>query len=207
MPTWAAAFAVLTLAGLFPQEVTELHNLAKADELNNAVRAGSLSEVLNLLNQGADVNGRNSLGSTPLLEATWSGNLEIAQILLAHGADVNARRLQVVGTSGVTPLQYSVLVGRTPFVKLLLQHDARVDLTDRNGQTVLHVAAARGNVPITQLLLDAHANLNATDREQNTPLDYAIMHGQSATAPILNASTRATAANRCTKPACSAAPS
>ena len=49
------------------------------DRLHAAVRAGNVAEVRQVLAAGADVNARDSLGGTPLLDAAWSGNLEITK--------------------------------------------------------------------------------------------------------------------------------
>ena len=152
------------------------------EELHAAVRLGNLPEVQRLITAGTPVDARDTLGSTPLLEAVWAGQSEIAEFLLSHGADPNAHHTE----AGSTPLQYAVLTGRVRLVQLLLKSGAHVEGTFRDSQSLLHVAAAHGSVPIIDLLADANADLQALDANGNTPLDSAVLHGQlSAVAALL----------------------
>ena len=143
-----------------------------AEALHAAVRAGDLGEVERLIVAGTDVNARDALGSTPLLDAAWAGNEGITSLLLAHGADVNAQHKE----AGSTALQYAVLTGRAGVARILLKAGARVDVNYRGGQSVLHVAASHGNPELVELLLAAHAEVTAVDANGNTPLDVAVLH-------------------------------
>ena len=91
------------------------------ENLHAAVRAGDVHAVERLVAAGAPVDARDELGSTPLLDAAWSGNNEIADFLIRHGSDINAKH----GEAGSTPLQYAVLTGRPAMVRLLLDAGAR----------------------------------------------------------------------------------
>ena len=148
--------------------------ITPAEQLHAAVRNGRLAEVAHLIGDGVPVDARDALGSTPLIDAAWSGNAETCQFLLQHGADVNAVHQEAHSTA----LEYAVLTGRVAIVKLLLSAGARVDKEYRDRQTVLHLAAERGNSQIVELLLAAHADVGAVDSEDNTPLDEALLHGQ-----------------------------
>lgn len=56
--------------------------------LSAAAQGKRLEVAQFLLEKGADVNHRNSLGGdTPLMAAAKSGNVEMAKLLLEHGAD------------------------------------------------------------------------------------------------------------------------
>jgi len=144
------------------------------EALHLAVRKGNLAEVKRLIGSGTPVDVRNVLGSTPLLDAAWTGQTEIAEFLIAHGADVNARHSE----AGSTPLQYAVLGGRADMTQLLLAAGARVDGEYRDGQSLLHVAAARGYAAVINLLIGAKADVQALDANGNSPLDSAVLHGQ-----------------------------
>ncbi|MBV9766577.1 MAG: ankyrin repeat domain-containing protein [Acidobacteriaceae bacterium] len=183
LASWAARLtAAVPPPQSLPKQVTDSEeHRALGDALHAAVRLGQLDQVESLTAQGADVNARDALGSTPLLDAAWSGNTEIANFLLAHGADANAIHTEARST----PLYYAVIRGRPGMVKLLLGSGARVDLSYREGQTALHLACARGNLPIVESLLSAQANAGALNANGNTPLDEAVLHGQASVVPVL----------------------
>lgn len=48
-------------------------------------------KVIVLLNAGAEINGRDSLGRTPLLYTAFMGNFRMTQLLLERGADYSAK--------------------------------------------------------------------------------------------------------------------
>jgi uncharacterized protein len=151
------------------------------DRLHAAVRAGSVAEIRQALAAGADVNARDSLGGTPLLEAVLSGNLEITGLLLTGGADINARH----GETGSTALEYAVVRNYAAIVNALLAAKARVDFRYKDGQTALHAAAVKGNRDIVASLIGAGAVIDAVDDHGNTPLDEAVLHGRGDTMAAL----------------------
>jgi ankyrin repeat protein len=171
----AAALAALMLASgqhstIPPPKVPE----TPVESLHFAVRTGNWKEVERLVNGGTPVDARDALGSTPLLDAAWAGNTDIAKFLIAHGADVNARHSE----AGSTPLQYAVLTSQAGMARVLIKAGASVAGGYRDGQSLLHAAAARGSLPVIELLLEAKADIQALDANGNTPLDSAVLHGQ-----------------------------
>ncbi|MGA8027726.1 MAG: ankyrin repeat domain-containing protein [Bryobacteraceae bacterium] len=177
----ALCWLILLEAATFSQ-VASPQSASLGDALHAAVRTGRLDEVKRLINAGANVDAGDALGSTPLLDAAWSGDLEIAGFLLAHRADVNAVHTQARSTA----LEYAVLTGRAAMVKLLLDSGARTDLRYRDhDQSVLAIAASRGNPQVMELLLSTHADVEAVDANGNTPLDEAVLHGQATAVSLL----------------------
>jgi len=57
--------------------------------LHLAVLHNQKETVVFLLDKGAEVNAKSSLGITPLHEAAQNKNKKIAEILLTHGASIN----------------------------------------------------------------------------------------------------------------------
>ncbi len=159
----------------------ETYSVTSGEALHAAVRISNLSEIERLVEAGADVNSRDPVGSTPLLDASWIGNPQIVAFLISRGGDVNA----VHGESLSTPLRFAILTGHPAVVKLLLDAGAQPDYRGRDGQTGLLLACARGNVEVAELLLAAHSDIGATDRENNTPLDQAVLHDQPVIASVL----------------------
>jgi truncated hemoglobin YjbI len=80
--------------------------------LHMAARRGNLEIAEALLNCGADMDARDSLGDTPLRRSVNCGRIEVAALLLARGADVHS-----TGSKGLTPL----LAARTTAMKQLLR--------------------------------------------------------------------------------------
>ena len=90
----------------------------------------SLQDTELLLDYGADVDGRDADGYTPLMVAT--GELEIAQLLVRHGANVNA-----VTVTGWSVLMAAVVHGTPSLIRFLLEKGADPELKDEDGMTAL----------------------------------------------------------------------
>lgn len=70
--------------------------------LQEAVAQGLASEVIDLLDQGADIDARDEAGGTALHHAAWNGRLETLLVLLERGAATSP-----VDDSGFMPLHFS----------------------------------------------------------------------------------------------------
>jgi len=79
--------------------------------LHMAARRGNLDVAEALLDCGADIDARDSLGDTPLRRSVNCDKTQVASLLLARGADVHS-----TGNKGLTPL----LAARTSGMKRLL---------------------------------------------------------------------------------------
>ena len=64
---------------------------AFADPIHDAAKVGDLAAVQAQLDAGVDVNAKDWLGGTALLEAAIKGHKEVVELLIAKGADVNAK--------------------------------------------------------------------------------------------------------------------
>jgi ankyrin repeat protein len=102
------------------------------DLLGMAAATGELASVRLLLDRGADVNRGNDHGWTPLHQAAYSNNIELARMLLDHDARTE---LEARGDGG-TPLVMALFWGHREVVELLGDEP-------RN----LRVAAGLGDVP------------------------------------------------------------
>jgi hypothetical protein len=79
-----------------------------------AVCNGDIAAVQTLLDKGANPNGVDEDGDTPLSEAVRWGHRNIVQLLISEGADHNARN-----SDGETAMEIAVIKGDTEMVRLL----------------------------------------------------------------------------------------
>jgi ankyrin repeat protein len=145
-----------------------------------AARQGHADVIVVLLEHGADPDGSNPLGQTPLHLAAMYGHVAAAEALIAGGAEIEAR-----AQGGYTPLALAAGHGRAPVLKLLLAHGAQVETRDNTEWTPLHRAASEGHDNAVRLLLAHGARVDAADRSGNTPLTYALLKGDDETIRFL----------------------
>lgn len=117
-----------------------------ASALLTAAMIGHIAAVTVLLDQGADVNGADGSGRTPLLEATFGGHFDAVDLLVKRGAEVNAK-----DKDGWTALMEAASKGRTEIVRLLLARGADPKAASDTGWTALKVFA-KANPELANLL-------------------------------------------------------
>jgi hypothetical protein len=92
--------------------------------LQEAAACGDVVEVRSLIQQGEDVDGKESvLLYTPLYHAVLKVHKDVAALLLAKGAHVDA----IDAFPGGTPLDYASEKGHTEIVELLIAKGADVN--------------------------------------------------------------------------------
>ena len=106
---------------------------------------GALS-VKQLCERGAEVDSKNRNGSTPLLEAAASGNIEAIKTLLAYGANINHQN-----NRGLSALMLAVSNNHKAVVALLLEQGADMRLQDNEGYTASSKAEFNNNPEIVSL--------------------------------------------------------
>lgn len=155
-----------------------------ASDLFKAILDGQTQTALALINQGVDVNAKDTTatstpGSTALMYAAWKGDTVTA--LLQKGVDVNAKNKY-----GLTALLRAMNKGHVLIIKALLKQGANIEAKDTIvGMTPLMSAAWNGDTTIMQILLANGANINEQDRGGNTALMDAVIGGHMAATQIL----------------------
>jgi len=122
-----------------------------------AAEVGSLDAMKMLIDRRADVNARNTSGSTALM---WSvTDPKKVRLLLDHGADVN-----VTARSGRTALIIASFANPSAeVVRMLLAKGANVAVMDQRKVTPMNAATFGNDTATVRLLLDANADLNTAD--------------------------------------------
>lgn len=114
---------------------------------------------------GIDIDAHAFNGDTPLMIASFQGNLPAVQALLARGAQVNRE--------GWTPLHYAATNGHDDVVRLLIEKGARLDARSPNNTTPMMMAAWRGHIYTVKVLLDAGADATLKNDHGMTAIDFA----------------------------------
>ncbi len=154
---------------------------ARIDSLHDAVNAGDVARVVELLAKGADVNGLDLFG-TPLHVAAAKGQVGIAVILIDRGADLEAQGEPV----NARPLHTAALNDQLAMAELLIDRGAKVDARDAVGMTPLMTAATFANSGVAKLLLAHGADPKAEDTTwRDMPIHYAACSGDLETAKLL----------------------
>ncbi|MGA7412046.1 MAG: ankyrin repeat domain-containing protein [Bryobacteraceae bacterium] len=135
--------------------------LSSADVINGSlfrsIRAGDMSEVQNLLRQGADLNARDEHGATPLMYAAQYSTAECMKLLLDKGANPNAKN-----KFGATALIWGAHDAAK--VRILIASGVDVNAQANSGRTALMSAAATvGAADAVKELLAAGADVKARD--------------------------------------------
>lgn len=154
---------------------------AHADGLHDAVNAGDVARVVELIAAGANVNAYDLFG-TPLHLAAAKGRTGIAVILIDRGANIEAAG----EPEGALPLHTAALNGQAEVAALLLDRGAKVDARDAAGRTALMVAAGFLHPQLSRLLLAKGADPHAQDGVWgDMPGHYAACSGDIETMRLL----------------------
>jgi ankyrin repeat protein len=160
MKYWMFACALLA-ASLTAQAQSTLANL---------IQNGDGAAALRLIRDGADVNGSQGDGTTPLHWAVYKVDHALVAALLDHGAEANVKNKY-----GSSPLAEAVKLGDLALVRQLLDAGADVESPNGDGQTALMLAARAGALDVAKLLVERGADVNTTETwRSQTALMWAV---------------------------------
>ena len=141
--------------------------------LHYAVDGNCSKEVLQaVIDLDADVNATNKQNETPLMWASFNGNVDAMNVLISAGAN---QAIQDV--DGDTYLHYAVHGnGSKEVLQAVIDLGADVNATNKQNTTALMVASSKGNEDAMNVLISAGANHTIQDAVGMTWLHYAV-HG------------------------------
>lgn len=162
----ATSLALLVVAGCGAKQIerTDL----RFYRLVSAISEGRLADVRRAIRAGADVNGRDSEGWTPL---HWTASLgvdrpQIARELISAGADVDAATPQ-----GDAPIRFTMNArGHLGVATALLEAGEDPNRTLPDGRPLVFEAARWDQADMVALLAERGADLCARDSQGNTAL-------------------------------------
>ncbi|XP_024080621.1 ankyrin-3-like isoform X3 [Cimex lectularius] len=145
-----------------------------------AARAGQLDKVLQLVEQGVDINTCNANDLNALHLAAKDGHVEIVQELLNRGCVVDAATKK-----GNTALHIAALAGQEEVARLLVDKGANINVQSLNGFTPLYMAAQENHDAVVKFLLNKGANQGLATEDGFTPLAVAMQQGHDKVVTVL----------------------
>ncbi|MFK8397270.1 ankyrin repeat domain-containing protein [Pseudomonas sp. BGr12] len=164
---------------------------------HQALAQPSIEILQMLIDSGANINQRDSNGTTALMAAVKDGNLANVDFLLEHGADAN-----ILDNAGRNALSQARLLGTDHDLiwSHIIQNGGNINQQDRYGKSPLfHILSWRSGSPATissmvKFALEHHADPNLRDfEEKQVALHLAAKDGNLS---VVNALIQA-GANRC----------
>lgn len=175
--------AILLMVMLFLPTLffrTGLLSAASVDDLINAVWGMDIQGVTEALENGADINAKNSQGTTALLLAcSYKDNDEMIKLLVNRGADVNLK-----GGNGSIPLCFAARYSLKA-TQLLIENGADVNAKGTHGTTALMLASRAGNTSIVKFLLSNGADADMENDHGQTALKWAASADKQEVIDIL----------------------
>jgi ankyrin repeat protein len=156
--------------------------------LISAAAAGSVPVLKRLLDAGARLDSRDSLGYTALHWATMRNTSNALAFLLERGANPN-----IQDREGATPLLLAIRDNYEAAALLLLEHKADPNIATpgnpmiagSSGATPLQSAVRRGGVNLVVALLDHGADVHACNRAGENALTFANQRNTQEMANLL----------------------
>lgn len=164
-----------------------MSNTSKAEQLHSAIRTGRYEKVIQLIENGADVNYKDSFSNDALYYAVAHCKVDITGYLLKHGANINS-----VYSEGKNILHITVEAecedkGFFNIVKLLVSNGVDLNRKDDFGNTPLWYACIYYviNNETIRYLLNNKADINIVNKFGLSSLTAAKKRGESDLVALL----------------------
>ena len=152
-----------------------------AGPIHDAAFFGKLDTTQTLLDNGADIDERDTFDRTALHRAAGKDSPKVAEFLISKGANLDAK-----DKLGWTPLFVSANAGHAITAAALLRHGADPDARDDAGKTPLFQAAFVGHYDVVKQLVESGADVHARSKlQKETALFTAIKFGRETIVKLL----------------------
>lgn len=174
---------------LIPSLLTKAASGCDQSQLNSLLRSAVLRRnsyfVSALIDSGADVNNRDSVGVSVMSLAVRSGNMDVVRVLIESGC--------VFDNLIDRFLHDAAEMDRVDLMEVLClcYLDLDVNAKDLYNRTPLHVAAVHGYVEVIRFLVSVGGDPETIDSNGWTPLHHAAFecHSTEAVELLLSSST------------------
>lgn len=154
------------------KEIGETKMNEATEKFFNAFQRFDVKQMKSSIEEGLDVNARDTNGFTAFFRAIQLEKMECCRLLLDAGSDPNVQL-----SDGDTPLHMAAIFENIKMTTMLLEAGADVNAQDEKGRTPLHyVSQCTDPLPkwsdipeLAKMLIDAGADFMIQDEEGNTP--------------------------------------
>jgi len=178
-----------------------------------AASRGYSSEIIRLVEKGAEINAETIDGATPLIFAVANNKIDAVKTILSFNPELNNRTtdyetplllavkaryfevsealiragadLNLADYYKATPLHYASLYGYPEIVDMLLYYNALTDERSEEGTTPLLASVRMGFAEVADILVQNGANLEIADNEGYTPFTMAAYYGDTLIMDLL----------------------
>lgn len=163
---------------------TDSDAVSLSGRLFSACRGGSVFDVVDLIDRGAEVNTIENVFSNlrPLHVAAECGHVDVIEALLDRGADIEAVDVDqktalyvAAAVPTANALDVSASTRQLQAVRVLLERGANMEASSLYKRTALHAAVKARSTDIASLIIARGANLLAADDEGMTALHHAVV--------------------------------
>jgi ankyrin repeat protein len=162
------------------EELVYVNSGSNVPPLHCALTAGHEEVARLLLDHGADIHHRTTMGWTVMHFAAWSGQVNLVQLISQRTGNSFP-----LSSDGWSPLHSAAWRGKTGAGECLLDQGIGVDLCTKDMQTALHLASFRGHHEMAKSLLRRGANPEAKTSKGMTPLHLAASEGNDDVVMVL----------------------
>ncbi|KAJ5177551.1 uncharacterized protein N7500_000250 [Penicillium coprophilum] len=128
-----------------------------------------------------DLTGPDAAFIPQIVKAAQAGSRGEVARLIEYGINIEERHK----ASGRNALLVAAHCGKDDVVELLIQHHARLDVTDGSGWTALHLAASRGHCGVISLLIEERNIIEVPNYQGRTALRIAVDRSQHEALQLL----------------------
>jgi len=136
---------------------------------HNVNKYGYIHLVRYLVEQGVNINAKDSKGNNALIIASTNGFLNLVEYLLINKIHINEKNNQ-----GYTALMCAAMYGHLNTVKCLINHGADTKILDNNGNNVLLLAVREGQLEVVRYLIELGLNVHEKNLDEKNALLIAI---------------------------------
>ncbi|MDF1655850.1 MAG: ankyrin repeat domain-containing protein [Coxiellaceae bacterium] len=144
------------------QDQVSSENDSKQTPLHYAVKYKDHKLALALIDKGASVDKKNTVGNTPFCLAIQNNDLEMAQTLLNNGAGINIKPKH-----GLPPLFTAIMRRKIPTVNFLLDNDIDTRIVNHKNENALQYIDRK---------VEELARLPEEDKDPQEANDLQCMH-------------------------------